>query len=505
MATSDFWQKVSTSVLPSPDRSSEGLGYVPRSIQGQTKFWICLDFLTILAAALFAIAHEMHLSPLITLKRLMAGTLFQAHSTAILLAILCGFSIALVVISKRFRLYTPVRLTSFMHEQHLSVRACFTAGLLLTGALYLLHADDIPRRIVLIALGLVTITLSLRRFFYRILLYNRFDRGVDTRNILIVGTGPEAHALRHHIESIRHLGYVFKGFIAISGSPASMASSTGDVVGALDSLFQHARLRFVDEIFFTAPCERGVVQDVLDQARIHCIDLRVVPHLYDGLAWNAPIEYIGQFPTIPLHCGYVPQFGNFLKRTVDIIFSSLALVLLSPLLLLIAAAIKLDSRGPVLYASERIGKKGRVFHCFKFRTMVRDAEKRRADIMHMNERDGVLFKITNDPRITRIGRVLRKYSLDELPQFLNVLLGDMSVVGPRPPIASEVREYKLSHLRRLDVKPGITGLWQVQGRQDPSFGSYVSLDVTYIENWSIWLDFKIIVRTIGVVLAGTGS
>ena len=361
MATSDFWQKVSTTVLPSPDRSGEGLGYVPRSIQGQTKFWICLDLLTILAAALFAIAHEMHLSPLITLKRLMAGTLFQAHSTGILLAILCGFSIALVVISKRFRLYTPVRLTSFMHEQHLSVRACFTAGLLLTGALYLLHADDIPRRIVLITLGLVTITLSLRRFFYRILLYNRFDRGVDTRNILIVGTGPEAHALRHHIESIRHLGYVFKGFIAISGSPVSMASSTGDVVGALDSLFQHARLRFVDEIFFTAPCERGVVQDVLDQARIHGIDLRVVPHLYDGLAWNAPIEYIGQFPTIPLHCGYVPQFGNFLKRTVDIFFSSLALVLLSPLLLLIAAAIKLDSRGPVLYASERIGKKAGFF------------------------------------------------------------------------------------------------------------------------------------------------
>ena len=131
-----------------------------------------------------------------------------------------------------------------------------------------------------------------------------------------------------------------------------------------------------------------------------------------------------------------------------------------------------------------------MFRCFKFRTMVRDAEERRADFMHMNERDGVLFKISNDPRITRVGRFLRKYSLDELPQFLNVMRGEMSIVGPRPPLASEVMEYKLSHLRRLDVTPGITGLWQVQGRRDPSFDSYVSLDVTYIENWSILARFE---------------
>jgi len=126
-------------------------------------------------------------------------------------------------------------------------------------------------------------------------------------------------------------------------------------------------------------------------------------------------------------------------------------------------------------------------------------------VMHMNERDGVLFKISNDPRVTALGRFLRKYSLDEVPQFLNVLLGDMSVVGPRPPLASEVKEYKLSHLRRLDVTPGITGLWQVQARQDPSFDSYISLDLAYIEKQNMWLDVKIILRTVGVMLAGTGS
>ena len=212
-----------------------------------------------------------------------------------------------------------------------------------------------------------------------------------------------------------------------------------------------------------------------------------------------------KFSTIPLQCGYASTVGMLLKRTFDVVFSSVVLIFLSPVFLAIAVAIKLDSRGNIIYFSERVGKKGCVFHCFKFRTMVHDAEKRRAEVMHMNERDGVLFKITNDPRITKIGKFLRKYSLDELPQFFNVLRGDMSVVGPRPPIISEVRQYKPSQLRRLDVHPGITGLWQVQCRQDPSFDSYISLDFDYIESQSIWLDLKIIARTIMVVIAGTGS
>ena len=464
-----------------------------------------LDAVTILVSAAAATIYERHTGPVVGARAFYRGTLFEGRSMGLLLALLCGFTICIIVSSRRLNLYAPTRLSSFLHEQRLSVQVCFTSGLLLTGTLYLVGAEDIPRRVVLITVGMVTFALSLRRFIYRSMLYRRFDRGQDTRNVLIVGTGPEAHALRHHLESIRHLGYTFKGFIEFPGASSRIMSSTGDVVGTLDTLFQHARKQFVDEILFTTQCERGIVQDVLDKARRHGVDLRVVPDMYDGLAWNSPIEYIGQFPTIPLHRGHVPELGLMLKRVLDVTFSTLLLLVLSPFILAIAIAIKIESRGPVFYASERIGKKGRVFRCFKFRTMVRDAEKRRADVMHMNERDGVLFKITNDPRITRVGRFLRKYSLDELPQFLNVLRGDMSVVGPRPPIASEVMEYKLNHLRRLDVTPGITGLWQVQGRQDPSFDSYVSLDVTYIENWSMWLDLKIIVRTIGVVFSGTGT
>ncbi len=464
-----------------------------------------MDALTVCCAAIVATLYKLHATPIRGARDIQNGILLHGRPTWILLALLCGFTFALIMTSRGLHLYTPARLPSFLHEQRLSAQACVTSGLLLTGALYLVRADDIPREIVFGMVGLVAVAVGIRRLVERILLYRRFDRGLGTRNVLIVGTGPEAHALRHHVESIRHLGYTFKGFIELPGSNSRAAFTSSDVVGTLDTLFQNARKQFVDEIFFTTPCERGIVQSVLDQARVHGVDLRVVPDMYDGVAWDSPIEYIGQFPTIPLHRGQVPELALVVKRVFDTVFSILALVALSPLLMVVAIAVKLDSPGSVFYTSERIGKKGVVFRCIKFRTMVRDAETRRAEVMHMNERDDVLFKISDDPRITRLGHFLRKYSLDELPQFFNVLRGDMSIVGPRPPLAGEVRKYDLDHLRRLDVTPGITGLWQVQGRRDPSFASYVSLDVSYIDNWSVWLDFKIIVRTIAVVFAGTGT
>ena len=476
-----------------------------RGSQGAVKLGMALDAVTVLGAAAVATLYKFHAGPVAVAEGFWRSTLIHSRSLGILLALSGGFIFALIATSRRLNLYFPKRLTSYLHEQRLSAQACFTSGLLLTGALYIIHADDIPRTIVLVTLGLVTVAVGLRRLIYRLLMYRRFDCGMDTRNVLIVGSGTEAQALRKHLDSISHLGYTFKGFVEFSGSASRAPAGMGKAVDSLDTLFQNARQEFVDEIFFTTPCERGVMKGVLEKARIHGIDVRVVPEMYGSLGWNNPIEYIGQFPTIPLYRGRVPEVGLIFKRALDILLSGMALIVLAPVLLAIAVAIKLDSPGPIFYLSERFGKKGRVFRCVKFRTMVRDADKLRADVQHMNERDGVLFKISNDPRITRLGRFLRKYSLDELPQFINVLRGDMSVVGPRPPLASEVREYKLNHLRRLDVIPGITGLWQVQARQDPSFDSYISLDVAYIDNWSIWLDLKIIVRTIGVVFAGTGS
>ncbi len=193
-----------------------------------------------------------------------------------------------------------------------------------------------------------------------------------------------------------------------------------------------------------------------------------------------------------------------IKRALDVMLGSLSLLLLSPVFAAIAAAIKLQSDGPVFYTSERVGVGGRIFRCYKFRTMVRDAESLRSQLAHLNEREGILFKISNDPRVTPLGALLRKYSLDELPQLINVLRGEMSLVGPRPSLACEVEQYKPHHLRRLSVLPGMTGLWQVEARSDPSFDSYISLDCKYAEDWSLWLDLKILARTFRVVFLGTG-
>jgi exopolysaccharide biosynthesis polyprenyl glycosylphosphotransferase len=341
------------------------------------------------------------------------------------------------------------------------------------------------------------------RLVNRALLHRRFERGIGTRKVLIVGTGPEAYVLRDHLDRAPHLGYTFKSFIDFPGSGSSL--SAGEAVGTPDTIFQHARRQFANEIFFASSCERAIVESTVEQARAHGVELCVAPEMYHDFAEKGSVKYIGEAPTILFERREVSEFAMFFKRVFDIVFSGVALILTAPLLLAIAIAVKLDSPGPVFYSSERIGKKGRVFRCIKFRSMKRDAEMHRAEIAHLNERDGVLFKVTNDPRITRLGRFLRKYSLDELPQFLNVLRGEMSVVGPRPPLIEEVKEYEVGHLRRLDVTPGITGLWQVGARQDSSFASYISLDVTYINTWNIWLDFKIILRTIGVVFAGTGS
>ncbi len=417
-----------------------------------------------------------------------------------------GSSLALILVSRRLHLYAPIQLRNTLHDQRLTIQACCTAGLLLSGALYLARGEVVSRAVVLLTIIFTAVLLCARRLVWRAIVYRRYDRGIETRNILVVGTGRVGQALRHHIESIRHLGFTFKGFVHAAGSGFRwLRRTSADVLGTIDEVLDLARKHFVDEIFLAAPCERVAGEAAGAAGARGGVDIRVVPDLYDGLAWNSPIEYIGQFPTIPLHRGEVPVLGMVMKRLLDIAASSVALVLLSPVLLAIAIAVRTDTPGPIFYRSERIGKKGRVFGCIKFRTMVPDAERRRTEVLHMNERDSVLFKITNDPRITRIGRFLRKYSLDELPQLINVLRGDMSMVGPRPPIASEVKRYELNHLRRLDVVPGVTGLWQVQARQDPSFDSYISLDTAYIENWSLWLDIKILVRTVGVVVAGTGT
>jgi exopolysaccharide biosynthesis polyprenyl glycosylphosphotransferase len=212
---------------------------------------------------------------------------------------------------------------------------------------------------------------------------------------------------------------------------------------------------------------------------------------------------------LPLMWVDQPEFTGtrrVVKRVVDVLVSGAALLVASPLLLVIALAVRLSSRGPVIYRSTRLGRSSEEITVLKFRTMVRDADQIRAQLMEFNEHgDGVLFKMRRDPRVTRVGRVLRQFSLDELPQLVNVFLGSMSLVGPRPPLPEEVERYHGDVRRRLLVKPGLTGLWQVSGRSDLSWDESVRLDLYYVENWSLGFDFAIIARTVSAVLRRRGA
>ncbi len=460
-----------------------------------------LDFATVAVAILLALYFRDTIP-----REIQAITipLYLFHAAPrMLMVYVAWFGLLLVMIARSYGLYEPILNRSGLNEQRMTVQAGLTSGLLLSGTLYLTHAVAVSRIVVGLLVIFTTVLLCVRRAIWRKMVYNRYRDGLETRNILIVGAGRVGHALRNHLESLRHLGFRFKGFVSLSEHEAE--SGDADVVGDVRNCLSLARSLFVDEIFFSVPAEKKLVIGIVEEARGHGINVRVVPDLYDGLAWNAPVEYIGQFPTIPLHQRELPVGEFLLKRTLDVIGSALALLLGLPFMLLLVAAIKLDSDGPVFYSAQRIGRKGRSFTCYKFRTMYVGADELKEELAGQNERDGILFKIANDPRITRMGHFLRKYSFDELPQFYNVLRGEMSMVGPRPPVASEVEQYDLSHLRRLDVLPGMTGLWQVEARQDPSFDSYISLDTAYVENWSMWLDLKILVRTVGVVLSGTGT
>ncbi len=469
-------------------------------------FWAVLDLLSGVLAGLLAYDIRLHWH----MNRAVMGTGIPTHTAPMhIWVILIVYGIYLILFSQLFGLYRSSESSSGLHEQRMTAQACLTACLLLCGTLFLMRDYAVSRFVVALAMVLTGLILMTRRALWRRLRHRRHLRGLEVRNVLIVGDGRVGHALRNHLEALPHLGFRFKGFISMT--PVDEAGgregnpSSPNIVGDLRNCVAVARSLFVDEIYFSTPADKQTVITVVEEARAMGIDVRVVPDLYDGLAWHAPVEYVGQFPTIPLHRREFPRGAFLIKRAIDMVLALLVLALVSPIMLVIAVLIRLDSPGSILYGAERIGRKGRVFKCYKFRTMVPNADRLKKELAHLNEREGILFKMTNDPRITKIGAKLRKYSLDELPQLFNVIKGDMSLVGPRPPLAVEVEKYHLSHLRRLDVLPGITGLWQVEARQDPSFDSYISLDTAYVENWTLLLDLRILARTVGVVVGGTGS
>ncbi|HEY0080571.1 MAG TPA: sugar transferase [Pyrinomonadaceae bacterium] len=342
-------------------------------------------------------------------------------------------------------------------------------------------------------------------------------RDVNLIPTLVVGRGHEAALCVREMRERRELGYRVIGIVENGALGADVPETFEGVpvVGDIKRLPETIRETGANEVIITDPSVSGdVLFDVMMRVgRRRGVEFRIAPSLFNCLPRKTEIDQIGQLPMITLFREPLSDAARIVKRGFDLLIASTTLLALSPLWLIIAALVKLDSRGPVFYRQERVGMDGRIFLLFKFRTMRAGSD----DALHrdfqrkyiagqpdsnLGDSERPVYKLHTDPRITRTGSWLRRLSLDELPQLFNVLRGDMSIVGPRPPISYEVEAYELWHRRRLDMKPGVTGLWQVSGRNRLSFEEMVRLDLYYIENWSLLLDLRIILKTLPVMLRG---
>jgi exopolysaccharide biosynthesis polyprenyl glycosylphosphotransferase len=482
---------------PTPANTASDPRRSPRTsiFHVRRSLFVITDFLGIWGGALLALALRM--------QTLIPTPLHRSVDLPDGLALVALYSALMVLFCHTQRLYSAYQAASGRKEMQAILKGIVMATLLLSGFLFASGIKTTSRYTVAATAISALAWMTTWRYLRRRTLRKAVADGLTCYNVLIVGTDALARAVQEHLTRQRQLGFVVLGLLSSDPEPTSELQQA-DVLGRIADLPHLCRRHFIDEIIICGQ-DREAVKRVIVEAQISGVGVRVVPDLYDGMAWGAQLDYLGDFPSLTVVHRHIPAIELKLKRALDIVVSATALAVLAPVLILLAIAIKFDSRGPIFYVSQRVGRKGRIFSCFKFRTMVADAEKLKSELTHLNERDGVLFKIKDDPRITRMGRVMRKYSLDEIVQLWNVIKGDMSLVGPRPPLAAEVQQYELEYLRRLEVAPGITGLWQVEAREHPSFDRYIALDLRYVENWSLALDVKILLRTIAVVFAGTGS
>ena len=389
-------------------------------------------------------------------------------------------------------------------------RAVGRAGfVLLAAAGFVSYAAnlDLSRALVVVAVPAVTLATLLGRFAARCTLRGLRARGHCTKRVVVVGRGAAVLELAHRLRRERFAGMDVVAACVTPDDRARVGEATGVPVGGLEDVVELAGRLGADTIAVTSASETAAqyLRRLSWQLEGTGIELLVAPGLMEV---TGPRLHIRPFEGLPLLSVEQPRFEGWqraVKGCTDRVVAGLALVLLAPLLLGIALAVKLTSPGSVLYRQERVGVNGKTFTILKFRSMVVDADQQVEALQAGNISDGVLFKMRIDPRVTPVGRWLRRLSLDELPQLLNVLGGSMSLVGPRPPLPSEVARYDTSVHRRLLVKPGLTGLWQVSGRSDLPWDEAVRLDLRYVENWSLAMDVLILAKTVRAVLGTSGA
>ncbi len=415
---------------------------------------------------------------------------------------------SVLLFCRSFNLYTTDRYLGPWREIRRVARAVTYATLLTAVLIFFFKLHFVSRAVMLLNYTSAITLLMTWRFIKRQAVRKLIVGGFNNKNVLIVGTGKAAIRYAQHLNSSPHLGLRVIGFLEVADEVKEKFMLGKPVVGTLHDFISVVQMYFVEHLIITVYNPHETIADLLKRGKTLNLTMQMVPDFFD-FDFDQPtveLKHIDEYPVIEYH-ELRPNYQMIVfKRLVDLFLSISALILLSPVFLGISLWVKLEDGGPVFYTSRRWGLKGRLFNCYKFRSMVVNAEDLKKKLLSQNEMDGPVFKIKNDPRLTRIGRFLRRYSLDELPQIWNVVKGDMSIVGPRPlPENEQVGNYRLDYLRRLLIKPGLTCLWQVRGRSNVPFTKWMRWDVFYLKHWSLILDLRIIFWTIPAVLKGKGA
>ena len=436
-------------------------------------------------------------------SRVVMGTLYPLDNYLWLLLIILPVWYGLLNFQGMYDSFRTKRLTEIVW---IITKTGFLATLV-TGTLIFIFKLTYVSRIFVVLFSIISVSLlSLEK----IILIQAFKHArleeKDYKHLLVVGTGKRAKKFVQMVREHPEWGMKIVGIVDDEPEKIGMDVLNIKVIGLLKDIPDILHDKIVDEVIFIIP--RAWLSRV-EQSILSCeregIKVSVAVDLFDFKIGKLQATDLGGIPLMRLETTLGSPWQLFIKRASDAAVSLAALIILSPVLLLTAIAIKLTSPGPIFFRQERNGMNGRRFTLLKFRSMVLGAEKMQEELRALNEMDGPVFKIRNDPRMTKIGRFLRRTSLDELPQLINVLKGDMSLVGPRPPIPGEVTNYETWQRRRLSMRPGLTCFWQISGRNEVSFEEWMKLDLEYIDNWSLWLDFKILLKTVPVVLFGTGA
>jgi len=413
------------------------------------------------------------------------------------------WAIFIVVSFKSKKLYTTDRGLSIPREISRVVTSIFYTSILIAAVIFFSKYKFFSRLVFLGSFLALCIFLASFRVIKKLILRKLIRQGFHNLNILIIGAGRRGEIILDEIKKSPYWGLKVVGFL---DDNTKEAAGGVPVLGKIKNFSAVAKKFFIDEVIIADSPRQHSVSELVKEAKNLRLGIKVAPGELQESLPVVDISYLGFIPLLSYKERKHHPAEFALKRLLDFLISLILLILLSPLFVIIVILIKLGSEGPVFYIQRRAGFKGKLFNCYKFRSMLKNAEELKMQLLEKNEvKDGVIFKIKKDPRITPIGRLLRRCSLDELPQLFNVLKGDMSLVGPRPPTFDEVEKYNYEQTQRLSIRPGITGLSQVRGRSELTFRKWVKWDLWYINNWSFILDLKIIAWTIPVVLSRRGA